>query len=365
MGDVPRPLPPNLHREISRHGKPIWYVRRSHGPRIRIREDYGTEGFWQAYRDALEGKPAPAKRGARPQSLAWAIERYRASSAWAALRPATRKQRANVYRAVIEAAGDQPLSAINAASILNGRERRKETPHAANNFLKAMRGFFGWAAGEGRLVTVNPTVGIKLLKGQNDARGFHTWSEAELERFEARWPLGTRERLAFDLLLYTGLRRGDVVRLGRQHARDGEFTIRTEKSGMSREVTLPILQPLAASIAAARTGDLTFLVTERGAPFVKEGFGNWFREVCRKADCPGSAHGLRKAGATRVAENGATVHQMMAMFDWTTEKMALHYTRAAEKKRMAAQAAKLLLGRSGNAAFPHLGSGEGKSGVSG
>jgi hypothetical protein len=83
---------------------------------------------------------------------------------------------------------------------------------------------------------------------------------------------------------------------------------------------------LPATIAGSRTGDLTFLVTERGAPFVKEGFGNWFRAACRAAGCPGSAHGLRKAGATRAAENGATIHQLMAPFGWKTEKMALVYT---------------------------------------
>jgi hypothetical protein len=89
----------------------------------------------------------------------------------------------------------------------------------------------------------------------------------------------------------------------------------------------PPLPVLAATIAASKTGDLTFLVTERGTPFVKESFGNWFRDACRAAGCPGSAHGLRKAGATRAAENGATVHQLMALFGWKTEKMASIYIR--------------------------------------
>src|SRR5215471_3341101 len=63
---------------------------------------------------------------------------------------------------------------------------------------------------------VNPTIGVKLLKGKNDKDGFHTWTNEEITCFEKRWPIGTRERLALDLLLYTGLARGDVVRLGRQ-----------------------------------------------------------------------------------------------------------------------------------------------------
>jgi integrase len=124
----------------------------------------------------------------------------------------------------------------------------------------------------------------------------------------------------------------------------------------------PVLPILAATIAASKTGDLTFLVTESGTPFVKESFGNWFREACRKAGCPGSAHGLRKAGATRAADNGATVHQLMALFGWKTEKMALLYTRNADRKRLARDAASLLLpAQSENKNRPHLGSGEGEN----
>lgn len=362
MDGMPRPRPPHLHCEPSRHGKIVWYVRRGKGCRVRLRAAFGTPEFWTEYRAALDGAPAPAETVTH--TLAWTIKRYMQSSSWAALRPATRKQRGNIYRVVIETAGNVPLAKLTEKHIHEGRERRKATPHAANNFLKAMRGLLAWAVKEEKLLSADPTKGVSLLKGSNDAIGFHTWTEAEVTRFEERYPLGTRERLAFDLMLYTGLRRGDVVRVGRQHVRDGSIAIRTEKSGFKREVTIPILPPLAASIAEAKTGDMTFLVTERGAAFVKEGFGNWFGEICRRTGCPGSAHGLRKAGATRVAENGATIHQMMAMFDWTTEKMALHYTRTAEKKRMAADAVKLLMGKSGNSKIPHLAKVRAKRGLS-
>jgi integrase len=194
---------------------------------------------------------------------------------------------------------------------------------------------------------VNPTIGVPLLKGANDKIGFHTWTEEELERFEKRWPVGSRERLAFDLLLFTGLRRGDAVRLGRQHVRDGLIRLRMEKTG--EELVVPLLQPLAKSIEATTTGDLTYLVNDAGQPWVKESFGNWFRDVCSAAGCPGSAHGLRKAGATRAALNGATVNQLMAMYGWTTPKMALHYTRLADRERLARAAGEHLLpARSGN-----------------
>lgn len=86
-----------------------------------------------------------------------------------------------------------------------------------------------------------------------------------------RYPgLGTRERLAFDLLLYTGLRRGDVAQLDRQHVGDGIITLRTAKTG--QVVTSPIPPRLADSIAATRASDLAFIAMANGWPMVKEAF---------------------------------------------------------------------------------------------
>lgn len=90
---------------------------------------------------------------------------------------------------------------------------------------------------------------------------------------------------------------------------------------------------------------------------VKESFGTWFREVCREAGCPGSVHGLRKAGAVRAAEAGASNQEMMALFGWTTGKMADHYTLAASSRGLALALAERLT----NAKAPHPERGEGMS----
>jgi integrase len=347
---------PYLYSERSRHGQVRYYVRRGKGARVRLRTAYDTPAFWAEYRAALEGT-ATTRTTPRTHTLEWALERYRHSPAWATLSNATRKQSEAIYRAVVETAGTERLRDITTEVIRAGRDRRAAAPHAANNFVKSMRRFFKWAADPdgGALVADNPMLGVKLLKGKN-TEGFHTWSTEEIARFEQRWPLGTRERLALDLMLYTGLSRGDVVRLGRQHVSNGVITFRMEKNRGDGFVYPPLLPVLAATIeATGRKGDLTFLVTERGTPFVKESFGNWFREAARAAGCPGSAHGLRKAGATRAAENGATVNQLMALFGWKTEKMALLYTRKADRKRLAATAGPLLLpAQAGNTISPHL-----------
>jgi integrase len=357
-----RPKPPHLYRERTRHGLLVWYVRRGHGARIRLRAEYNGPEFWQEYRAALAGTPktAPAPT---THTLAWAIDRYRQSSAWAGLSVATRRQTENIFKAVIKTAGSVALRDITSETLTKGREKRKGKPHAANNFLKSMRRLFKWGADPdgGNLLAANPALGVKLLRG-NNPDGWHTWTEEEITRFEERWPIGTRERLALDLLLYTGFDRGDVVRLGRQHVKNGQIEFRMAKARGVGMVYPPMLQILAETIAKSKTGDLTYLVTEDGTPFTKESFGNWFRDACVAAKVPGRAHGLRKAAATRCAENGATVPQLMAMFGWSTEKMAVLYTKKANRRKLAAAAAALMLpAQAKNVKIPHLSPGAGEN----
>jgi integrase len=146
----------------------------------------------------------------------------------------------------------------------------------------------------------------------------------------------SRAARAGDLALYTGLRRGDAAKLGRQHVKDGIITIRTEKAGTL--VVIPVLPELAAVIAASKTEDFAFVAQPDGQPMRKESFGNWFKDACKAAGVPGSCRGLRKAGATRAANNGATELELNAIFGWTGSRQAINYTRAANRARLARQA---------------------------
>jgi integrase len=158
--------------------------------------------------------------------------------------------------------------------------------------------------------------------------------------------LGTRERLVYSGFLYTGLRVGDLARLGRQHVqKDGTLQLRTEKTGEA--LMLPILAPFQRAIddgPHGRPGELAFITGPRGHAWGKAHLGDWFAETAKKAgliDC--TAHGLRKAAAVRCAEAGATVNQMMAMFGWKRPDMAIKYTFATSRKRLAMDAAQGLL----------------------
>jgi integrase len=335
MDAMPRPRPPYLHRQISRHSKTVWYVRVGKGQRTRIRSGFGTPEFDAEYQAAIAAAARPSKTAESTGTFAWLVERYRETTAWTRLSLATRRQRENILKHVLESAGRHPLGKVTKAAVVAGRDRRAATPFQARHFLDTMRGIFRWAL-EAGLVKVDPTAGV-ADPASTKGEGFPPWSEEDVAAYEARWPIGTRERVWLDVLLYTGLRRGDAARLGRQHVRNGVATIKTEKT--DTEVALPILPVLASTLAAGPCGDLTFITSTLGRPFTKESFGNAFKKACRAAGISDrSAHGLRKIAATRAADSGATLPQMNAIFGWTGARMALHYIEAADRRRLSMDA---------------------------
>lgn len=333
---MPKPRPPHTHREITRHGKTVWYFRRGQGPRIRIRAPYGSPEFMEEYQRAALGElPAPKKR-APNGTLEWAVMLYKQSTAWNGLSEATRRQRDNIFKRIVKEAGDVKIGEIEKEDVIAGRERRAATPAAARNYLETLRGLFGWAY-ETSLIRDNPTEGVKARRIKSE--GFPIWTDEDVAAYETRWLIGTRERLAFDLLFHSGLRRGDVFRLGRPHVKDGIARIATEKSGFKMWVALRLPPELLASIAASPCGELTYIARLDGKPYTKESFGNWFKECCKAAGLNKSAHGLRKLAATRAAERGYSNFEMDATFGWSGGGMADLYTRKINREKLSLQAA--------------------------
>ena len=229
IASMPHPRPPHLHREVTRHGRTVWFVRKGHGPRIRIKAEFGTDEFNTAYNAAINGSPAQKKGAAAIGSLTWLLARYRETTAWSDLSEATRRQRDNIFKHVLETSGGVKATMVTQAAIIAGKERRAKTPSQSRNFLDAMRGLFRWAL-KAQHVKVDPTAGVDNPP-RKGGDGFIAWTEDHVEMYQRRWPLGTKERVWLDVLLYSGLRRGDAVRYGRQHVKNEIGRIKTEKSG--------------------------------------------------------------------------------------------------------------------------------------
>jgi integrase len=348
MEMMPRPRLPHLRHEKNRHGEWCWYFRKDDGPRTRLYGAYGSKRFRAEYDAALKGEPSP-KNAPVSGTLRWLVARYRESGKYTALKESTRRTRDNIFAAMLANAdtANTQFVKLKRKHIERAMDKRASTPNAANNFLIVMRQMFEWAVANDH-IKENPCEGVAAIKVRTD--GFHSWTVAEVEKFRDRHPLGTKARLALDMLLYLGLRRSDVILAGRQHVKNEVLSLQTTKTGAW--VHVPILPALRASIDATETGDLAFLTSAKGQPFPSGGaFGNWFKERCREAGighC--SAHGLRKAGATMAADDGASERELMAMYGWGRSSTAEVYTKAADKKRLARAAAE----RIANANSPHL-----------
>jgi hypothetical protein len=194
---MPKPRPPHLHRQVTQHGKAVWYVRIAKGPRTRLRETYGTVEFWADYTAAVAGQPLAGRRNEPAKgSLTWLWDRYRDSGAWSGLSPATRRQRENIMTHVLAAAGFEPCTSIKKASIVAGLDKRSATPSASRNFLDTMSGLFRWALGANH-VKVDPTADVKPPK-RKKGKGFPAWTREDVETYSGRFPLGTRQRVWLD-----------------------------------------------------------------------------------------------------------------------------------------------------------------------
>lgn len=208
------------------------------------------------------------------------------------------------------------------------------TPSAANNLRKRLDKLFRFAIELGWR-TDNPAREVSGIRIKST--GFATWQEEQITQFQAHWPIGTMQRLAFDLALFTAQRRSDVRIMGPQHVTGGEIRVKQLKTG--KEMLIPIHPRLAESIAATSTGHLAFVVSKRGAPFSDKSFGMWFTRQCRAAGLVGfSMHGLRKAASRRMAEAGLTNQQIKAITGHVTDSEVARYTREAEQALIARKA---------------------------
>jgi integrase len=321
---------------IDRHGRARHYFRRPGFKRVPLPGMPGSAGFMAAYQAALAGEVAePVKIGAsrtKPGTVNAAIVGFYRATAFLNLQPITK----STYRGVLESFrrkhGDKRIALLERRHIKELLAEKTGKPGAQRNLLRMLKMLLNFAV-DAEMRPDNPAAGLKVTGSKGD--GFHTWSEDEIARFEAHHALGTRARLAFALMLYTAQRRADVVRVGRQHVRDGVLHVKQSKTGVS--LAIPIHPSLAAIIEATPSEHLTFLVTEYGQPFTPAGFGGWFRERCDAAGLPlrCAAHGLRKAACRRLAEAGCSANVIAAISGHKTLREVERYTRAADQARMA------------------------------
>lgn len=327
-------------RDVDRNGNERFYIRIPGEPKYRMKSSYLdeagniTQAFAEEYHRVFAGdrgeKVVPISR-LEPGSVRWLVENYYRSKAFQSQAPATKKDKKSVLNRYCDNVGHLPFAKIRKSDIEASQMARAETPGAADKLIKYLKALFNWAIGAD-LATFNPVAGVTKI---HKSAGFHTWSESELARFRAAYPIGSMARLAMELMLNLGVRRSDLVKLGWKNL-IGERIEFSPLKGAAHHVqwlSLPVTDELREALDAMTHDKPTFLVTEYNKAFSSNGFGNKMRQWCNDAGLPEcSSHGLRKSSATILAEAGATEHQLMAIFGWSDSKMAQHYTKAAQSK---------------------------------
>ena len=291
--------PPYLNIFPDRHGKIRVYFRRGGFSRP-LPTKLGSPEFNTAYSRALLESSKPRRFRVVPKgSVSEAIEMYLNSSQYKRHRESTRRTYRIELDKIRELHGARLLRDLKRKHVYRLMDDLADRPNQANKFLRFM-GMICRFALTRDLLDVDPTAGIKKLKLPGD--GFKDWSEKLIERYQLFWPVGTKQRLAFDLALYTGQRRSDIVKMHRNHIDDDVIRVKQHKTGVQLEI---LLHPeLIASIAATKPTGLFLLETKYNRPYSPKGFGGSFRKWASIAGIPVgySLHGLRKSCCRRLAE---------------------------------------------------------------
>jgi integrase len=332
---------------IDRCGRRRHYFRRNHGPRVLLPGLPGSPEFMDAYQQALgrEVSQREVRQRGEPGTFDRLVQDYYASSAFAHLRPATRSSYRRVIDRLIrdENIGHRLVRQMLPSHVDFIIAKRAAKPGAANDVLKKLRVLINFANAK-RWRIDDPTKGVKkFAEGE-----FHTWTDEQVAAYEARWAIGTKERTAFALLLFTAQRLGDVRGMTWRDLADGGINVVQSKT--RARLWIPLHPELHTVLDAWPRTHVAIFVTEYGQPFSSKGFANWMADRIAEAGLPDECvvHGLRKAAARRLAEAGCSEHQIASITGHTSLKEIERYTKEANQKVLAAAAIGKLSARKSN-----------------
>lgn len=325
---------PHVSRTVSRHGTVMWRFRKAPVDTY-LPGAYGSPEFRAAYEAALAGVKAPNRSTVARGSLSWLVEQYLGSVRFKNLSDSRRRTIRQELDWLRIEAGKYHFDTLKVRHI-EAIMSKKDGPQAANTVKKNLSMLYNFAAKKLDYTGPNPAKFAEKRKTNPD--GYHTWTDDEVERFLERHGAGTKARLVLLLALNTGMARQDLARAGKQlvSRKDGVDRIAYRRGKTSVAADLPILPELAEELANVPADRMLFITQDhKDAPYKVASLGNWFRARCVDAGVPGSLHGLRKAGATRLANAGASEWEIASYLAHTDTKEAATYTKKANRSGLA------------------------------
>lgn len=327
-----------VQRFEDRHGKVRHYFRKPGMKRVAL-PDPTDPTFAAAYHQALAGTKIPvAVEQTKPGTIGALLVEYYTSTEFRELKAITKSTYRNQLERFRANYGHNPVATLTKNDVREIVKEKADTPDAARNLLKRLRKVLDLAV-DLDWIPFNPARVYKLKVRKTE--GHTPWSDEDIAAFEAKWLEGSRERRAMYLLLYTGQRRSDASRMGRQHVRDGKIKVVQDKGGDT--LWLPLHRVLKAELALTPKDALAFIAKSNGAPMSYGGFTNWFSDSAREAGLvERTPHGLRKSAGYKLAEAGCSTKEIMAILGHRTLKEVERYTAAADQKRLAGSAIRKL-----------------------
>ncbi|TDQ19902.1 site-specific integrase [Phyllobacterium brassicacearum] len=373
MNDVATIDLPYIEFNPNRHRKERYYFRangKRYGrlPDNPSRQEF-TDKYWE-FRNLFEGALASLQEiaiaqevplVAKPGTFHFLCVNYLRSKAFEKLDATTQNKRRSIIDSMLleplTAADPRlfahiPIPAFGAESVETLRDRKKDTPFAADERLKVLRQIFeaGKTAKPQPLVKVNTAKLVESFRVKTE--GHATMRDDDIAKYVERHGTQSKAVLGLTILMYTGVRVSDLALIGPQHRRGDVLTFRVFKGRNKNPTTLqvPVHPILDAVLKLHPVTDLSYMVTEYGRPFSIKGLGNRVSDWFTQAGLPHlTAHSVRKGLATNMAENEATDLMLEGMFGWKDAKTSKIYTRNAQRARLARQAvSKIDWGESGN-----------------
>lgn len=337
---------PHVGYYLDRHGKPRWRFRRGKKT-VQLPQSPGHPEFEAAYQAALAGIPlqrAPVVRlptAAAPNSLkaAWRILRTD-DPEWKALGPDIKGAQTRIIEhfltmPILEGEsptfGEMEVATLKRKHIKALLARKSDTPHAAAHLLRVIRKLTGVALDQ-EWIEMDPTYRLKFNPAYG---GWKAWPDAMLDKFEARWPIGSTPRLVYSLALYFGHRRSDVTRVKPADFEAAATNVVHHKTG--KLLRIPMHPNLLDVIAKTDLTREFVVMTKFGKPFSAKALGMRMQKWTKAATIPPghTLHGLRKTLGKALAEHGATTRQLMEVLGHDNIEHAELYSREAEQKLMA------------------------------
>lgn len=348
---------PGVSSMTDRHGKIRWRYRK-YGRKDEMMpgEPHSIE-FDARYEEIITGRPKVVKLPGmgHPHSLKAAYRLLKKTPEWLSLDDKSQRRYQQTIERILFAKlgsmewGDGPIPDLRRQHVKAILSIFADAPHMERIVLLCLRKLLMVALDE-EWIDTDPSYGLRRAPHTN---GHKTWPAEMMARYEARWPVGTRQRTAYALALWLGNRVSDVARLEWSHLTTKHITIDGETRAIEgfefvqwkgrkrgKALFLPMTKMLAQELAPLSRETGTVLVSSRGTSYqdnaLSKAMGEWSAEAGLG---PGyTMHGLRKALGAKLAEADASTRQIMEVLGHSSIAYAELYSREASQLRLAMQA---------------------------